>query len=100
MSQSVSAGLTLHAEQLLIADGFALGIDGTAGVISGRLFRHLLQHQALAALDDPGGCIELQQDVLCYKQKMKKENGIRSANGPKRCQTVIGARRCDDYPSH
>lgn len=56
--------LTLDAQLQLIADSFALRIDGAARVVSAGLARNFLQHQTLIGAYDARGSVMRENDAL------------------------------------
>lgn len=56
--------LTFYSQRQLIADRFALVVNGTARIISSIMFGDLLQHQALIGAYYACRCVVLQVNTL------------------------------------
>lgn len=56
--------LTFYSQRQLIADCFALIVNGTARIISSIMFGYLLQHQTLIGTYDACRCVVLQVNTL------------------------------------
>lgn len=66
-----SAELTLDPEVQLVGDSLALGVKRGAGVAAAAVPRHLLQHQALVAVEHARWCVVHQLPLL--QQTQRKE---------------------------
>lgn len=56
--------LTFDPEEQLVGDGLPLGVERRAGVAAGAVARHLLQHQALVAVEHARRRVVCQGAVL------------------------------------
>lgn len=61
---NVSNIRTFNSEVQLIGDGLPLGVERGAGVAAAAVARHLLQHQALVAVEHPRARVVRQRPVL------------------------------------
>ncbi|CAH2264978.1 jg5043 [Pararge aegeria aegeria] len=68
MVERLSDALTFDPEVQLVGDGLPLGVERGAGVAAAAVARHLLQHQALVAVEHARRGVVRQLPVLTIKR--------------------------------